>query len=117
MAEDASYKVTQITFQGRRVPIMLQARVGVACGGGGKGACDPSTAVPRPTDAAPGSTALPCPPLHSTCAAQDVNGPCPLLAIANVLLLRGQLQLPAAGGVGEVTQVGPRAGLAAVVCL
>lgn len=34
---------------------------------------------------------------------QDVNGPCPLLAIANVLLLRNQLQLPA--GVGEVAQV------------
>lgn len=33
---------------------------------------------------------------------QDVNGPCPLLAIANVLLLRNQLQLPA--GVGEVSQ-------------
>ncbi|KAL4430888.1 hypothetical protein ABPG75_006144 [Micractinium tetrahymenae] len=33
---------------------------------------------------------------------QDVNGPCPLLAIANVLLLRNQLQLPA--GVGEVLQ-------------
>ena len=35
-------------------------------------------------------------------ALQDVNGPCPLLAIANVLLLRNQLQLPA--GVGEVSQ-------------
>lgn len=34
---------------------------------------------------------------------QDVNGPCPLLAIANVLLLRNQIQLPA--GVGEVSQV------------
>ncbi|KAI7841603.1 hypothetical protein COHA_004773 [Chlorella ohadii] len=33
---------------------------------------------------------------------QDVNGPCPLLAIANVLLLRNQIQLPA--GVGEVSQ-------------
>ncbi|EFN59098.1 hypothetical protein CHLNCDRAFT_137880 [Chlorella variabilis] len=33
---------------------------------------------------------------------QDVNGPCPLLAIANVLLLRNQLQLPP--GVGEVSQ-------------
>ncbi|PRW58319.1 FAM63A-like isoform X2 [Chlorella sorokiniana] len=32
----------------------------------------------------------------------DVNGPCPLLAIANVLLLRNQIQLPA--GVGEVSQ-------------
>jgi hypothetical protein len=35
---------------------------------------------------------------------QDVNGPCPLLAIANVLLLRDELHLPA--GVGEVSQVG-----------
>lgn len=34
---------------------------------------------------------------------QDVNGPCPLLAIANVLLLRNQIQLPP--GVGEVSQV------------
>ncbi|KAL4859491.1 Ubiquitin carboxyl-terminal hydrolase MINDY-1 [Chlorella vulgaris] len=33
---------------------------------------------------------------------QDINGPCPLLAIANVLLLRNQLQLPS--GVGEVSQ-------------
>lgn len=41
---------------------------------------------------------------HVPIMLQDVNGPCPLLAIANVLLLRGQLQLPA--GVGEVSQVG-----------
>ena len=34
---------------------------------------------------------------------QDENGPCPLIAIANVLLLRGQVSLPA--GVGEVSQV------------
>ncbi|GAB4817828.1 hypothetical protein N2152v2_004874 [Parachlorella kessleri] len=33
---------------------------------------------------------------------QDVNGPCPILAIANVLLLRNQLKLPA--GVGEVSE-------------
>lgn len=31
---------------------------------------------------------------------QDVNGPCPILAIANVLLLRGQLKLPA-GALGK----------------
>lgn len=34
---------------------------------------------------------------------QDVNGPCPLLAIMNVLLLRQSIDLPA--GAGEVTQV------------
>jgi len=34
---------------------------------------------------------------------QDINGPCPLLAIMNVLLLRQSIQLPA--GAGEVTQV------------
>lgn len=34
---------------------------------------------------------------------QDVNGPCPILALANVLLLRGQLQLPP--DVGEVSEV------------
>ena len=34
---------------------------------------------------------------------QDVNGPCPLLAIMNVLLLRQAITLPA--GAGEVTQV------------
>lgn len=33
---------------------------------------------------------------------QDVNGPCPILAIFNILLLRGQVQLPHA--VGEVSQ-------------
>ncbi|KAL4548019.1 hypothetical protein Ndes2526B_g07229 [Nannochloris sp. 'desiccata'] len=33
---------------------------------------------------------------------QDVNGPCPLLAIMNVLLLRQSIDLPA--GAGEVTQ-------------
>lgn len=33
---------------------------------------------------------------------QDVNGPCPILAIFNVLLLRGQIQLPK--NVGEVSQ-------------
>ena len=33
---------------------------------------------------------------------QDVNGPCPILAIFNILLLRGSLKLP--GGVGEVLQ-------------
>ncbi len=41
-----------------------------------------------------------CPPACPVL--QDINGPCPLLAIANVLLLRNQLQLPA--GVGEVSQ-------------
>ena len=35
---------------------------------------------------------------------QNENGPCPLLAIANVLLLRNQIQLP--GGASEVLQVG-----------
>ena len=34
---------------------------------------------------------------------QSENGPCPLLAIANVLLLRGNISLPA--GASEVTQV------------
>lgn len=34
---------------------------------------------------------------------QDVNGPCPLIAIANILLLRGNITLPQ--GVGEVAQV------------
>lgn len=34
---------------------------------------------------------------------QDVNGPCPLIAIANVLFLRSRLDLPA--GVGEVSSV------------
>lgn len=33
---------------------------------------------------------------------QDVNGPCPLIAVANVLLLRGRASLPP--GVGEVGQ-------------
>lgn len=33
---------------------------------------------------------------------QDVNGPCPILAIFNILLLRGQIQLPK--NVGEVSQ-------------
>lgn len=33
---------------------------------------------------------------------QDINGPCPLLAIANILLLRDQLHLPP--GVGEISQ-------------
>ena len=33
---------------------------------------------------------------------QDVNGPCPILAILNILLLRGQVQLPK--DVGEVSQ-------------
>eukprot|EP00887_Chlorella_sp_A99_P005413 scaffold1.g5413.t1 len=32
----------------------------------------------------------------------DVNGPCPLIAIANVLLLRGRAHVPA--GVGEISQ-------------
>lgn len=36
---------------------------------------------------------------------QDINGPCPLIAIINVLLLRGAVSLPA--GVGEITQVTP----------
>lgn len=35
---------------------------------------------------------------------QNENGPCPLLAIANVLLLRNQIQLP--GAASEVLQVG-----------
>lgn len=34
---------------------------------------------------------------------QDVNGPCPLISLLNVLLLRGTISLPA--GAGEVTQV------------
>lgn len=34
---------------------------------------------------------------------QDVNGPCPLIAILNVLMLRGTLTLPAAAG--EISQV------------
>ena len=34
---------------------------------------------------------------------QSENGPCPLLAIANVLLLRNQIHLP--GGASEVSQV------------
>lgn len=34
---------------------------------------------------------------------QNENGPCPLLAIANVLLLRNQIHLP--GGAAEATQV------------
>jgi hypothetical protein len=34
---------------------------------------------------------------------QDVNGPCPLLAIANLLLLRNQIHLPQ--NVEEVSQV------------
>ena len=34
---------------------------------------------------------------------QDVNGPCPLIAIMNVLLLRGTLTLPASAG--EIAQV------------
>lgn len=33
---------------------------------------------------------------------QDVNGPCPLIAIINVLLLRGTITLPA--GAGEIPQ-------------
>ena len=36
---------------------------------------------------------------------QSENGPCPLLAIANVLLLRGNIYLPP--GASEVTQVRP----------
>lgn len=35
---------------------------------------------------------------------QDVNGPCPLIALANVLFLRSRLELPL--GVGEVSSVG-----------
>lgn len=35
---------------------------------------------------------------------QDINGPCPILAIFNILLLRGSVNLPQ--GVGEVQQVG-----------
>jgi hypothetical protein len=35
---------------------------------------------------------------------QNENGPCPLLAIANVLSLRNELKLPA--GIREITQVG-----------
>lgn len=35
---------------------------------------------------------------------QNENGPCPLLAIANVLLLRNQIRLP--GGASDVAQVG-----------
>jgi hypothetical protein len=38
---------------------------------------------------------------------QDVNGPCPLLAIVNVLLLRQAITLPL--GAGEVTQVNIKA--------
>lgn len=34
---------------------------------------------------------------------QDVNGPCPILAIANVLLLNDRLKLPP--GVDEVSEV------------
>jgi hypothetical protein len=34
---------------------------------------------------------------------QNENGPCPLLAIANVLSLRNELKLPA--GIREITQV------------
>lgn len=34
---------------------------------------------------------------------QDQNGPCPLIAIVNILLLRGSMNLPV--GVGEVAQV------------
>ena len=34
---------------------------------------------------------------------QDINGPCPLIAILNVLLLRGSLSLP--NDAGEITQV------------
>lgn len=34
---------------------------------------------------------------------QDVNGPCPLIALANVLFLRGKVDLPA--GAGEVDAV------------
>ena len=37
-------------------------------------------------------------------ALQNENGPCPLLACANALLLRGEIELP--GGGGEVSQVG-----------
>lgn len=38
---------------------------------------------------------------------QDVNGPCPLIALANVLFLRGKVDLPA--GAGEVDAVrGPK---------
>jgi len=33
---------------------------------------------------------------------QDINGPCPLLAIANILLLQGHISLPP--GIGEVSQ-------------
>lgn len=32
---------------------------------------------------------------------QNINGPCPLLAIANVLLLRGQLALESSGADGD----------------
>jgi len=35
---------------------------------------------------------------------QDVNGPCPLIAIFNILLLRGSINLP--NGIGEISQVG-----------
>lgn len=35
---------------------------------------------------------------------QNENGPCPLLAIANVLSLRNELKLPS--GIREITQVG-----------
>ena len=37
-------------------------------------------------------------------ALQNENGPCPLLAIANVLLLRNQIKLPA--NAPDVSQVG-----------
>eukprot|EP00890_Picochlorum_soloecismus_P004171 jgi/Picsp_1/4755/NSC_02123-R1_protein fam63a len=33
---------------------------------------------------------------------QDVNGPCPLIAIYNILLLRGSINLP--NGIGEISQ-------------
>lgn len=40
---------------------------------------------------------------HVGILCQDINGPCPLLAILNVLLLRGSISLPS--DAGEITEV------------
>lgn len=102
-AVDASvHKVKTISFKGRRVPIMLQ--VG-ALGAAARLHCFPAACARGDAPDSPACAASPRAPLppRPRFPPQDLNGPCPLLAIANVLLLRNQIQLPA--GLGEVSQV------------
>ena len=47
----------------------------------------------------PGSTS----PRSVPILLQDLNGPCPLIALVNILLLRGSVSLPF--GAGEISQV------------